>query len=64
MFSFSKLVFPKPRCSYSKVSFQADNCELIFVPVKNEKRNVPCLHISDPDYSRYILYFHGNAEDL
>ena len=64
---FNSLIFPAPNFDFHTVN-QFKN-ELIFVPSNNPKNKyyIPCLFLSN-EKSRtsknFIIFFHGNAEDI
>ena len=58
------IIFPAPAASYGAEDFED---ELIWVPHPNqpEQPSIPCLFLEHSGgSSKYLFYFHGNAEDL
>ena len=58
------IIFPAPASSYEPDDFED---ELIWVPRPNQpdRVSIPCLFLSHSGgSSKYLFYFHGNAEDL
>ena len=62
----NSFIFPSP--TFDKHFLNIYNDELIYIPLKEENKNnyIPCLFLHDDDQisKNFIIYFHGNAEDM
>ena len=64
----NSIIFPSPKFDYCLEGYEK---ELIFIPKKDEKQNkfghIPCLLLQGKlniQSKYYLLFFHGNAEDI
>jgi hypothetical protein len=62
------IIFPSPKFDYSIEGYEKD---LIFIPKKNSndtiERHIPCLFLQAKLRllsKHYLIFFHGNAEDI
>lgn len=63
---FNSLMFPAPKFSHKK--FSEFDGEVIYIPKKDEKdKYIPCLLLisaSNEISNKFMIFFHGNAEDI
>ena len=65
---FNGIIFPSPKFDLSLADYEN---ELIFIPKNNDKQcnlgYIPCLFLQGKlniQSKYYMLFFHGNAEDI
>jgi len=57
----NSIVFPAPPASYNLQSIP-----LVVLTMKGKKRQrkIPCVCLNNSSFTKMMIYFHGNAEDL
>ena len=60
--NFNSFLFPKPYPPTYIYNFQKE--KLIYVISLDKSRRIPCFLLNEMKYNEYLIFFHGNGEDL